>query len=307
MVPLEKSPRNPYDGFLFLGRASTCDIIIRDASISKTHAVIEPSEAGWHLRDNRSRNGTWRNMDRLKDGERVALVSGDVIVLGSYPLYFILSADLMKLTRFARARGHLVAEAWPLTTGDYTNQDLNVPEHETGEDEPRFTAGDRIGRYVLLSSLGKGGMSVVYLAYDPELDRKVALKLMRVTMLGEKGKLRLQREAQALAKLSHPNVVPVYDAGTFADQAFVAMEFVEGKTLRKYQKEEHVVERAAGRDARRRARAGRGPRGWARASRLQAGQRAHRRRRARARAGLRAGAAGERDRWEHSAVAAVRR
>ncbi len=127
----------------------------------------------------------------------------------------------------------------PLTTGEYTNQDLNVPEHETGDDEPRFTAGDRIGRYVLLSSLGKGGMSVVYLAYDPELDRKVALKLMRMTMLGEKGKLRLQREAQALAKLSHPNVVPVYDAGTVADQAFVAMEFVEGKTLRKYLKETH--------------------------------------------------------------------
>ncbi len=97
VVPLEKSPRNPYDGFLFLGRASTCDIIIRDASISKTHAVIEPSPAGWHLRDNRSRNGTWRNGERLKEGERVALVSGDVIILGSYPLYFLLSADLMKL------------------------------------------------------------------------------------------------------------------------------------------------------------------------------------------------------------------
>jgi tetratricopeptide (TPR) repeat protein len=83
-------------------------------------------------------------------------------------------------------------------------------------------------------------MSVVYLAYDPELDRKVALKLMRVTMLGEKGKLRLQREAHALARLSHPNVVPVYDAGTFGEQAFVAMEFVEGKTLRRWLKDEHA-------------------------------------------------------------------
>ena len=97
VIPLEKSPRNPYDGFLFLGRASTCDIIIRDASVSKTHAVIEPGPGSWHLRDNRSRNGTWRNGERLKPNERVALTSGDVIVLGSYPLYFILSADLMKL------------------------------------------------------------------------------------------------------------------------------------------------------------------------------------------------------------------
>jgi len=104
VVPLEKSPRNPYDGFLFLGRASTCDVIIRDASISKTHAVIEPSDGGWHLRDNRSRNGTWRNMDRLKDGERVALVSGDLIVLGSYPLYFLFSEDLMKLLVRSSAR-----------------------------------------------------------------------------------------------------------------------------------------------------------------------------------------------------------
>lgn len=97
VVPLEKSPRNPYDGFLFLGRASTCDVIIRDSSISKTHAVIEPSRAGWHLRDNRSRNGTWRNMDRLKEGERVALVNGDLVVLGSYPLYFLFSEDLMRV------------------------------------------------------------------------------------------------------------------------------------------------------------------------------------------------------------------
>ena len=98
VVPLEKSPRNPYDGFLFLGRASTCDVIVRDASISKTHAVIEPRAGGaWRLRDNRSRNGTWRNGERLKEGERVDLESGDVIVLGSYPVYFVLSSDLMRL------------------------------------------------------------------------------------------------------------------------------------------------------------------------------------------------------------------
>jgi len=97
VVPLEKSPRNPYDGFLFLGRASTCDVIIRDASISKTHAVIEPKDGGWRLRDNRSRNGTWLNGERLKDGERVDLTSGDVIILGSYPIYFVLSPELMKL------------------------------------------------------------------------------------------------------------------------------------------------------------------------------------------------------------------
>src|SRR5439155_21801508 len=70
------------------------------------------------------------------------------------------------------------------------------------------------GRYVLISSIAQGGMGVVFLAYDPELDRKVALKLLRIGTLGREGKQRLVREAQALARLSHPNVVPVYDVGT---------------------------------------------------------------------------------------------
>ncbi len=100
---LEKSPRNPYDGFLFLGRASTCDVIVRDASISKTHAVIEPQHGIWRLRDNRSRNGTWHNGTRLKENQRVELRNGDLIVLGSYPMYFVLAPELMKL--LARGSG----------------------------------------------------------------------------------------------------------------------------------------------------------------------------------------------------------
>jgi hypothetical protein len=96
---LEKSGRNPYDGFLFLGRASTCDVIIRDASISKTHAVIEPAADAWYLRDNRSRNGTFKNQLRLKDAEKVKLASGDLVVLGSYPLYFLFVEDLFRLLR----------------------------------------------------------------------------------------------------------------------------------------------------------------------------------------------------------------
>ncbi len=76
-------------------------------------------------------------------------------------------------------------------------------------------------------------MGVVYAAYDPELDRKVAVKLLRSELAGdpEIGRARLIREAQAMAKLSHPNVVAVHDVGTFGEQVFVAMEFVQGRAL----------------------------------------------------------------------------
>src|SRR5437763_1115036 len=95
--------------------------------------------------------------------------------------------------------------------------------------------GATVGRYVVLDRIGAGGMGVVYAAYDPELDRRVAIKLLRPDRFSsEAGRLRLLREAQALARLTHPNVVAVYDAGTFGDRVFVAMELVEGETLRQW-------------------------------------------------------------------------
>ena len=93
------------------------------------------------------------------------------------------------------------------------------------------TIPDRLGRYLIVDQLGEGGMGVVYRAYDPELDRKVAIKLLR-GQTSELARSRLLREAQAMAKLSHPNVVPVFDVGTWADQVFVAMDYVPGTTLR---------------------------------------------------------------------------
>src|SRR4051812_46619671 len=95
--------------------------------------------------------------------------------------------------------------------------------------------GATVGRYVVLDRIGAGGMGVVYAAYDPELDRRVAIKLLRPDRFSsEAGRLRLLREAQALARLTHPNVVAVHDAGTFGDRVFVAMELVEGETLRQW-------------------------------------------------------------------------
>src|SRR5688572_25412818 len=90
--------------------------------------------------------------------------------------------------------------------------------------------GTLFGRYIVQEELGKGGMSVVYAAYDPELDRRVALKVVRADRLTTQHRQRLHREAQALARLSHPNVVTVFDAGDVGDETFVAMELISGKS-----------------------------------------------------------------------------
>jgi tetratricopeptide (TPR) repeat protein/predicted Ser/Thr protein kinase len=97
-----------------------------------------------------------------------------------------------------------------------------------------FARGAVLGRYFVLDPLGSGGSGVVYAAYDPELDRKIALKLLRAERAGDDARARLLREAQAMARLSHPNVLAVHDVGTFGDQVFVAMELVDGWNLRQW-------------------------------------------------------------------------
>lgn len=98
--------------------------------------------------------------------------------------------------------------------------------------------GARVGRYVLLRHVGEGGMGVVFAAYDPDLNREVALKLLKPGAVADAdGRGRLVREAQALARLSHPNVVIVHDVGQDGDTVFLAMELVRGRTLRHWLEE----------------------------------------------------------------------
>lgn len=101
---------------------------------------------------------------------------------------------------------------------------------------PKIGRGDAIGRYLVLGTLGEGGMGVVFAAHDPELDRRVAIKFLRDagTPGGDvsQGRLRLQREAQAMARLTHVNVVAVHDVGLADGRVFVAMELIDGVTLR---------------------------------------------------------------------------
>ena len=105
-------------------------------------------------------------------------------------------------------------------------------------DTPDIARGSALGRYLIVDRLGAGGMGVVYRAFDPDLDRSVALKLVGVGWnagsQSDQERSRLLREAQAMARLSHPNVIPVFDVGILDDAVFVAMELVDGVTLRQW-------------------------------------------------------------------------
>src|SRR5690606_8931716 len=95
----------------------------------------------------------------------------------------------------------------------------------------------RAGRYVIMKHLGHGAMGNVFLAFDPDLDRKVAVKMLRESSRAQVP-ASLVREAQAMARLTHPNVVGVFDVGACERGVYVAMELVEGVTLRTWLKEQ---------------------------------------------------------------------
>jgi len=96
---------------------------------------------------------------------------------------------------------------------------------------PRRVRPARIGRFTVLELIGRGAMGVVYACHDELLDRKVAVKVLHSEVTRERAAAQVQREAQALARLSHPNVVAVHDVGTVDERVYLAMEFVEGQTL----------------------------------------------------------------------------
>jgi serine/threonine protein kinase len=106
-----------------------------------------------------------------------------------------------------------------------------------------LSPGTRVGRYVIEQRLGHGGMGAVYAAADPDLNRRVAVKVLRAEMLSAEARqqmrTRLLREAQAMARLCHPEVITVYDVGSFGDQLFVAMEHLDAGTLRQWRAAKH--------------------------------------------------------------------
>ncbi|HWB80342.1 MAG TPA: serine/threonine-protein kinase [Nannocystaceae bacterium] len=109
---------------------------------------------------------------------------------------------------------------------------VDSPAEDT--DVIALRAGAQLGRYVLRARLGQGGMGVVWRARDPELDRDVAIKVLAGATLDADAEARLLREAQSMARLSHANVVGVNDVGVIDGRVFLAMELIEGETLRQW-------------------------------------------------------------------------
>src|ERR671931_2064297 len=94
-------------------------------------------------------------------------------------------------------------------------------------------AGTKLGRYEIRSKLGEGGMGEVYLAEDARLHRNVALKILPAGLASNKDRMRrFEQEAQAAAALNHPSIATIHEIGEYDDTHFIAMEFIDGVTLR---------------------------------------------------------------------------
>ncbi|MEM9462393.1 MAG: serine/threonine-protein kinase [Myxococcota bacterium] len=138
--------------------------------------------------------------------------------------------DAMNLGICSSTRGAISEDPLSDALAGYTHERIGglVMQRLFGG-EPVTTT---IGRYSVLDRLGQGGMGTVFAAYDNELDRKVAIKVIRSVYRSDAhASLRLKREAQAMARLSHPNVVTVHEVGEADGKVFVAMEFIRGQSI----------------------------------------------------------------------------
>tara|TARA_R110002096_G_scaffold259030_1_gene452570 strand:+ start:28772 stop:31786 length:3015 start_codon:yes stop_codon:yes gene_type:complete len=139
-----------------------------------------------------------------------------------------------QLTSLAEQRSLGTQSYSSVVLGEDAAGHVPIPDSVDGVLSP----GTTLGRYVVLVKVGAGGMGVVYSAFDPELNRQIAIKVIRTEALQdtERAHANLREEARAMAQLAHPNVVRVYDVGTQGPLVYIAMEYVDGENLREFAK-----------------------------------------------------------------------
>jgi len=157
-----------------------------------------------------------------------AVAAGEDVAAGA--------ADLRErfLDRIAAARkGRASPNQFAATMPNNAKDGAKPRNDDRGEAPDELAIPSAIGRYPILNRVGAGGMGVVYAAYDEALDRRIAIKVLhpRAADIEGRRRERLLREAQAMARVTHPNVITVHEVGTEGGQVFVAMEFVAGPTL----------------------------------------------------------------------------
>ena len=169
----------------------------------------------------------WRQVDELLDaaaelpvGEREEFVAA--ASRGNEEL----RREVLSLLRAQEGAGTFLA-------GSAMRAAARALARESGGRERASLAGREVGTYRIEKLLGAGGMGEVYLAFDTRLGRRVALKILPPEFVSdaERG-ARCEREARAVSALNHPNLVTIHDVGSAGGLHFIAMEFVEGKTLR---------------------------------------------------------------------------
>ncbi|WP_394844441.1 serine/threonine-protein kinase [Pendulispora brunnea] len=146
-----------------------------------------------------------------------------------------IQAHVAECASCKRARERLASQSAPSQTlTSHARSPADRPGRHRRADSATIQPGTYVGRYLVIDLIGTGGMGSVYRAYDPKLNRNVAVKLIRVRSSDAEDapRPRLLREAQALAKVVHPHVVSIFDVGEFSEQVFFAMELIEGSTLR---------------------------------------------------------------------------
>ncbi|HSB45055.1 MAG TPA: serine/threonine-protein kinase [Nitrospira sp.] len=129
---------------------------------------------------------------------------------------------------------------------DSSNELATQPKEKAPAVTANGTPPATLGRYKILKELGRGAMGLVYLGKDPTIQRFVAIKTMRLDQIDEEKKLqenksRFFREAESAGRLSHPNIVTIYDAGEQDELGYIAMELVEGKSLKEWSRKPNLM------------------------------------------------------------------